>query len=138
MRTILLTVLLIGCATSPRPSTEPASLAAAQKTSADKELVRRVVQEHFDEVTHCYEQELAKTPTLAGKVLLSFKIGAHGVVTAAQASQGFDSNVESCLVSLVKQLSFPSLATAELEINYPFEFKATTVAATPAPAPEVQ
>src|SRR5262249_32797167 len=49
----------------------------------DKEIVRRVIRQHLNEVKYCYEQELVRTPTLAGRLLVGFTIAADGRVLAA-------------------------------------------------------
>ena len=48
--------------------------------SMDKELIRRVIHEHRNQVRYCYESELQRHPGLNGKVTVKFVIGAAGQV----------------------------------------------------------
>ena len=51
--------------------------------SLSKEVIRRVIQRHINEVRFCYEQELNSRPDLAGRVQVKFIISPSGAVQAA-------------------------------------------------------
>lgn len=52
----------------------------------DKELVRRVVRQHINEIRYCYQRELSLVPSLAGRVVVKFVIGAGDRVTSSRLS----------------------------------------------------
>jgi len=49
--------------------------------SLDKEIIRRIVHQHMNEVKFCYDQELARKPTLAGRISVQFAISPVGQVS---------------------------------------------------------
>src|SRR6478609_9903326 len=49
----------------------------------DREIVRRVVRQHLNEVRYCYEQALARKPALSGRVVAHFSITPGGTVLAS-------------------------------------------------------
>jgi hypothetical protein len=53
----------------------------------DKDLIRRVVRAHINEVRYCYNQGLAKDPNLKGRVAVQFQIGSTGKVPTAVVSE---------------------------------------------------
>ena len=42
--------------------------------SLDKEIIRRIIRRHINEVKFCYERELVKSPNLMGRVMVQFTI----------------------------------------------------------------
>jgi len=94
----------------------------------DKELVRRVVRRHINEIRFCYERELQTRPDLHGRVLAEFVIGASGDVLAASASpQTLPSEpVASCIASAIRRWQFvaPGAAGA-VQVTYPFVLQST-------------
>jgi hypothetical protein len=89
----------------------------------DKEIVRRVVHKHLNEVKFCYEQELLKHPEISGRVVTQFTIGANGVVVASvvQASTLGDPIAEGCIAQAVKRWEFPRPQSGGIVIvQYPF------------------
>jgi metallo-beta-lactamase class B len=93
--------------------------------SLDKEIIRRVIRTHINEVKACYEQGLATQPLLAGRVMAQFTIGAAGDVVAStvQHSTLNDAAVESCTTSAVRRWKFPSPVGGGIVIvSYPFVF----------------
>lgn len=75
----------------------------------DKEIVRRVVRRHLNEVKFCYERALARFPSLAGRVVIQFAIDPAGrVASAAVASTTLGSReVEGCVTQAVRRWEFP-------------------------------
>jgi hypothetical protein len=51
--------------------------------SLDKEIIRRVIQRHINDVKYCYEQELTKKPDLGGRIMVEVTIAASGQVIAS-------------------------------------------------------
>ena len=58
--------------------------------SLSREVIRRVIRRHINEVRFCYEQELAQRPDLAGRVTVSFIISATGSVPATSRRNSLD------------------------------------------------
>ncbi len=54
--------------------------AADVRGSLSKEVIRRVIRRHINEVRFCYEQELNQRPDLEGRVTVSFIISPTGAV----------------------------------------------------------
>lgn len=93
----------------------------------DKDLIRRVVRAHINEVRHCYNQGLSKDPNLAGRVAVQFQITGTGKVAAAvavaSASTLDDVSVQRCVAKAVRRWSFPKASTGGTSmVTYPFVF----------------
>jgi pSer/pThr/pTyr-binding forkhead associated (FHA) protein len=91
--------------------------------SLSREVIRRVIRRHINEVRFCYEQELGQRPDLAGRVTVSFIISATGAVQTATVSNTTLSNprVESCISQAVRRWTFPAPdGGGVVGVNYPF------------------
>jgi hypothetical protein len=92
----------------------------------DKELVRRVVRKHMNEIRYCYQKELQAKPHLLGRIVSAFAIGGNGAVltsTIASSTVG-DAAVETCVAQAVRRWEFPKPAGSGLVmVQYPFVFK---------------
>jgi hypothetical protein len=95
-------------------------------TGLDKEIVRRVVRKHLNEVRFCYEKRLHMKPDLYGRVLTEFSIAGTGKVIASLIKQSTLSDVEAeqCIQQAVARWEFPKPeATGLVIVQYPFSFK---------------
>ncbi|MFL5350936.1 MAG: TonB family protein [Hyalangium sp.] len=94
--------------------------------SLDKELVRKVIQEHRPQIRACFESLLNQYPDLNGKVQAQFTIGAEGQVlqsTVLQSSTG-SKELDSCVASHVRLWEFPKpKGGGTVVVSYPFIFK---------------
>lgn len=91
--------------------------------SLSKEVIRRVIRRHINEVKFCYEQELNTRPDLAGRVTVRFIISPTGSVQTAvtQATTLNNSRVEGCITQAVQRWTFPAPDGGGIVIvNYPF------------------
>ncbi len=90
--------------------------------SLDKEIIRRVIRSHIDEVKYCYEQELTKDHSLFGQIMVQFTIAASGQVIASvlQSSTMGNGRVESCTVQAVRRWQFPKPLGGIVIVSYPF------------------
>jgi hypothetical protein len=98
--------------------------AAMVKGSLSKEVIRRIVQRHINEVKFCYERELAKRPDLAGRVSIKFIISGTGAVQMAVVEESTLGNagVENCIAGAVKRWTFPQPEGGGIVIvTYPFQ-----------------
>lgn len=94
--------------------------------SLDKEIIRRIVQEHASQIRYCYEKELTRTPGIYGKIKMKWVINGEGKVTQSQTeeTQMKNANVENCLATKIKTWVFPKPKGGGIVIvSYPFVFK---------------
>lgn len=91
--------------------------------SLSKEVIRRVVRRHQNEVRFCYEQELNQRPDLEGRVTIGFIISPTGAVQSSSVADSTlgNSRVETCIASAVRRWSFPAPDGGGIVVvNYPF------------------
>ena len=90
----------------------------------DKDIIRRIVRRHLNEVRYCYEQELVKRPALAGRLSVGFTIAGSGQVISSvvQSSTLGAVGAESCIVNAVRRWEFPRPEGGGIVIvSYPFQ-----------------
>lgn len=95
------------------------------KGALDKEIIRRIVRVHMNEVKFCYEKELATQAGLGGRVSLQFIISGTGQVISSfvQSTTMNNVRVESCVAGAVKRWAFPKPTGGGIAIvSYPFNF----------------
>ena len=71
----------------------------------------------------CYEKQLAKNPSLNGKIVVKWVINGEGAVTAAQIveTQMHNADVENCIATKVRTWNFPKPKGGGIVvINFPF------------------
>ncbi len=91
--------------------------------SLSREVIRRVIRRHINEVRFCYEQELNARPDLEGRVQVSFIISPTGAVQSATIGSSTISNarVEGCIAQAVRRWTFPAPdGGGVVGVNYPF------------------
>jgi TonB family protein len=96
---------------------------AEVRGSLSKEVIRRVVRRHINEVKFCYEQQLNARPDLSGRVTTRFVISPTGSVQSAMVASSSLRNeaVESCIVRAVRRWTFPAPdGGGVVVVNYPF------------------
>lgn len=89
----------------------------------DRDIIRRIVRAHINEVRHCYNQGLAKDPDLGGKVAVQFTIVATGKVGESKVDSTTlsDQNVGECVAKAVKRWKFPKpQGGVDVSVTYPF------------------
>jgi hypothetical protein len=79
--------------------------------SIDKELIRKVIQEHAAQIRYCYEQQLAINPRLQGKVSIKWVINADGSASSPQVDGSSttldDAKVHECMMARITSWQFP-------------------------------
>jgi hypothetical protein len=93
------------------------------KGSLSKEVIRREVRRHHNEIRFCYEQGLRKRPEISGRVAVRFLISAAGAVQMAAVSSSTldDPGVEGCIARTVRRMAFPKPQDGGIVIvTYPF------------------
>ena len=87
------------------------------------EIISRIILRHINEVKYCYQLELLRQPTLAGRIQVRFTVAASGQVIAADVERSTigDARVEDCTVAAIRRLQFPKpLEGRQIIISYPF------------------
>lgn len=99
---------------------------AEVRGSLDKELIRRIIRRHINEVKFCYERELTRTPNMEGRVMVNFTIGPTGAVVASivQSSTLGNPVVEQCIAAALRRWEFPRPQGGIVVVTYPFVLKA--------------
>ncbi|HJZ87369.1 MAG TPA: AgmX/PglI C-terminal domain-containing protein [Polyangia bacterium] len=96
---------------------------AQVRGSLDKEIIRRIVHRHLNEVKFCYESEAIKRPELAGRVQIQWTISGTGQVIASAVASSTTGNatVDNCIAQAVRRWEFPKPQGGGIVIvNYPF------------------
>lgn len=88
----------------------------------DKDIIRRIVRAHINEVRYCYGKSLVKDPKLAGRVSIEFVISATGKVTSSKVLKDTldDAKVGSCVAKAVRRWKFPKPLGGTVSVVYPF------------------
>ena len=98
----------------------------AEGSGIDRDMVRRIVRAHINEVRSCYNAGLTKNPSLEGRVLIKFTIIPTGKVSSAMVEENTtkDTAVGNCIAKAVKRWSFPKVAKGTAIVTYPFRLSA--------------
>lgn len=92
----------------------------------DSSVVVRMIRTRIRAIQHCYENELRRNPTLAGKVVVEFTIQPTGSVTNVRATSNTtnDSAVSECVVQTIQRFRFndPAPEGGSVSFSYPFVF----------------
>ncbi len=92
----------------------------------DSALVQRQIKQRLKSITRCYESELRKNPSLAGKVTVTFTIQERGNVTDARASENTTGSaaVADCVTRAISRFRFnPGPDGGSVTFRYPFVFQ---------------
>ena len=91
----------------------------------DRDIVRRIVRSHINEVRRCYAYGLERNKDLQGQVNVSFTIDAKGRVqdpTLAESTlKPGHEYVARCIVEASADWQFPEPRPAPVEVTYPFK-----------------
>jgi TonB family protein len=91
-----------------------------------REVIARVIQEHQSEIKYCYEVQLNRNPSLAGKVTVLFTIDGSGAVSDSQVSETtlHNEETERCMLAKIRRWRFPEPAGGGIvKVNFPWIFK---------------
>jgi pSer/pThr/pTyr-binding forkhead associated (FHA) protein len=91
--------------------------------SLSKEVIRRIIGRHINEVRFCYEQELNSRPDLQGRISIKFIISPTGAVQTAAVDNSDMGNakVEQCIAQAVRRWTFPAPEGGGIVVvSYPF------------------
>jgi TonB family protein len=96
--------------------------------SLSKEVIRRIIGRHINEVRFCYEQELNARPDLQGRVAVKFIISPTGAVQTAAVDNSDLGNpkAEQCIAQAVRRWTFPAPEGGGIVVvTYPFVLSQT-------------
>ena len=109
---------------SPPAPAPPAPLADPPppiEGAIPREAIRAAVQRHLSEVRRCYEDALARDPTLEARVVAHFVVGTDGSVRSASVDGADDVVLTTCIASRVRTWAFPAPEGGALvTVHYPF------------------
>ncbi|HVG57507.1 MAG TPA: AgmX/PglI C-terminal domain-containing protein, partial [Hyalangium sp.] len=91
----------------------------------DKDVIAKIIRQHQNEIKYCYESELNKNPSLAGKVAVAFTIDPTGAVSDASVTESTlgNSTAESCMLSRIRRWKFPEpKGGGVVAVTYPWLF----------------
>ena len=93
--------------------------------SLDKDLIRRVIRQHMNEVKFCYEKELTRDASLNGRVVVKFAIGGQGTVMSSvvESSTLANHTGEKCIADAVRRWQFTKPQGGVVIVSYPFLLK---------------
>jgi outer membrane biosynthesis protein TonB len=92
----------------------------------DPGLISKEVRARAGAIKACYERALKRNPTLTGKIVMHWTITAAGTVSGVDVEQDSlgDSEVGSCIKSLIARWRFPAPAGGNVDVSFPFVFQA--------------
>jgi TonB family protein len=103
------------------------SEAPAVDGELDPSLVSKEVRTRIGAIKACYERALKRNPNLSGKVKIRWTITQAGTVSGVEIDEDSmgDSEVTSCIKSLVSRWRFPAPSGGSVEVVYPFVFQSS-------------
>ncbi len=87
--------------------------------------IMAVIRAHLNEIRHCYEQLLQRSPSASGKIAVSFVIGLSGGVTRVGVQEATlnDSVMRGCVTGRIQRWTFPKPRGGQpVDVSYPFVF----------------
>jgi TonB family protein len=87
--------------------------------------VLQVIRANLNQIRHCYEQLLQRSPNASGKVGVNFVVGASGRVSSASITDSSiaDARMQGCITGAIKRWNFPQPRGGQpVSVNYPFVF----------------
>ncbi len=87
--------------------------------------ILQVVRANLNQIRHCYEQLLQRSPSASGKLAVNWTINAQGNVSSVSIAESSisDSQMKGCVTSSIKRWKFPDPRGGQpVQISYPFTF----------------
>lgn len=87
--------------------------------------IMAVIRANLNQIRHCYEQLLQRSPSASGKMVTNFVIGTGGSVQSVSVGQSTisDSVMRSCVTGKIQRWTFPKPRGGQpVTVNYPFVF----------------
>jgi TonB family protein len=89
-----------------------------------QEEIQGTLRRNMASIRYCYDQQVARQPTLEGRVTVRFVIAPDGGVSSAEIASSTlgDVGVETCVKRAVTRIRFPQPQGGSVIITYPFTF----------------
>jgi hypothetical protein len=89
-----------------------------------REMVKRVIDLHLEEIQYCYESALMENPAIMGRIVYEWKILLSGKVGEVRiASSTVNSHqIHDCIKASIQSWQFPKPVGTEVVVSYPFVF----------------
>ena len=87
--------------------------------------IMAVIRANLNQIRHCYEQLLQRSPNAAGKMSVMFVVGLGGRVQAVSVTDSSisDSMMRGCVTGKIQRWAFPKPRGGQpVTVNYPFVF----------------
>jgi outer membrane biosynthesis protein TonB/pSer/pThr/pTyr-binding forkhead associated (FHA) protein len=87
--------------------------------------IMAVIRAHLNEIRHCYEQLLQRSPSASGKIAVNFVVSLSGGVSTASVAEATlnDSVMRGCVTGHIQRWEFPKPRGGQpVTVNYPFVF----------------
>jgi outer membrane biosynthesis protein TonB len=90
----------------------------------DRGEIQKVVNAHLYQVQGCYERQLAKDPSLSGKISYEWVVDVSGGVSSVRVGRSTVHSVEvtTCIQSAIQGWKFPPPSGGSVTVTYPFAF----------------
>jgi hypothetical protein len=109
------------------PLRDPHALRAPPAPSDEREILTDAIRSRLGHVKACYERELAKTPRIAGRVVMRWTIGGGGATRdiAVVSDDLHAPAVTACLQALIARWLFDVQPKGPTIVEFPFVFQST-------------
>ena len=89
-----------------------------------REAVKRIIDQHLDEISYCYENALIDAPSLMGNIVFEWKILMSGKVGAVRIKSSTirSGQIHHCIQAAIKTWQFDKPQHSEVMVSYPFVF----------------
>jgi TonB family protein len=87
--------------------------------------IMAVIRSHLNEIRHCYEQLLQRSPSASGKISVNFTVGLSGSVTRVSVAEATlnDAVTRGCVTGRIQRWTFPKPRGGQpVDVSYPFVF----------------
>jgi hypothetical protein len=86
--------------------------------------VKKVIDQHIDDISYCYEVALISDPSIVGKAVYEWRILMNGSVGDVHILNASIQNQEilACIKKSIKTWTFPQPHRAQVLVSYPFVF----------------
>lgn len=112
---------------------------ASVRGTLDKEIIRRIVRRHVNELRYCYEQDARSHGSQTGRIVDEFTISPSGRVVSAEQKMAamINSPAERCFLDAIRRWEFPqSMGGEGAIVSFPFTLvPAGNAPIVPAPTP---
>ncbi|MBF0450648.1 MAG: AgmX/PglI C-terminal domain-containing protein [Candidatus Magnetomorum sp.] len=101
-----------------------ASVQHIQGGGISRAAVKKVIDQHIDDITYCYEVALISDPSIIGKAVYEWRIlmnGSVGDVHILNASIQ-NQHILGCIKKSIKTWNFPKPHQSQVLVSYPFVF----------------